>query len=103
LFVKIRDFAFQPADERYNGQGPFVPKPNQVGRMGMECGRYGARGFGYGGGWVGGRFSWVVSSCAGAATAATIFDQEKAYAAAKSMEIQTLRMVIRPEVRWTGF
>jgi len=110
VFVKIRDFAFQPADERYNGQGPFVPKPNRVGRMnrrlggrsssisssdgdgveeddesdgwGWNAGGYGARGFGYGGGWVGGRFSWAVSSGAGAATAATIFDQEKAYSAA---------------------
>ena len=110
VFVKIRDFAFQPADERYNGQGPLVPKPNRVGRMnrrlggrsssisssdgdgidqddeddgwGWNAGGYGARGFGYGGGWVGGRFSWAVSSGTGAATAATIFDQEKAYATA---------------------
>ncbi|KAF9530894.1 hypothetical protein CPB83DRAFT_881806 [Crepidotus variabilis] len=144
VFIKIRDFGFQPSDERHNGFGQFVPKPNRVGRMNRRLeaamnrpnssrrtnstaslgsefsvsssdgdglddeddgdldgwgwggggGGFGGGGYSraYGGSWGGndggggggfkmgmGRFSW---SGAGAATAATIFDQEKAYAAA---------------------
>ena len=120
IFIKIRDFGFQPTDERHNGQGPLVPKTNRVGRMnrrlggrtystssisssedatdedddgdgwGWNSGGFGSGGLAYCGGWTGGgrggRFSWAMSSTAGvgtgAATAATIFDQEKAYAAA---------------------
>lgn len=114
VLVKIRDFAFNPTDERYNGHGPLVPKVNRVGRMnrrlggksnstssisssdvdgleeeeddeadswGWNGGGYGTRGFGFGRGW-GARLSWAMKSGSGAVTAATIFDQEKAYAAA---------------------
>ena len=120
VFIKIRDFAFQPQDERYAGLGPLVPKSNRVGRMnrrlggrtdstisassisssdgdgaeddldgwGWGIGYGGGREMnGYGGSWGGfkmgmGRFGWTMNSGAGSATAATIFDQEKAYATA---------------------
>lgn len=65
-----------------SSDGDGIEEDDESDGWGWNPGGNGSRGFGYGGGWVGGRFSWAVTSGAGAATAATIFDQEKAYAAA---------------------